>query len=248
MTSIIRLFVPEILAKNKQISIKDKKYNYLINVMRRKVGGGLVLINGVDGEFSAEIIEIKKGNCVVRVVENVGTFKKSKDLYLGFGLIKRIEFIAEKGTELGVTEFFPLITQRTVIKKINSERFKANIIEAVEQSERLDLPKVNKLLKLKNFIESLSDRDFLIFCEERSKNNKKAYEVLIDLKKKIEEKKPDCLGGVYILVGPEGGFSKEEVELVKNFQNTYSISLGERILRAETATIVILGLVQDVLF
>jgi 16S rRNA (uracil1498-N3)-methyltransferase len=216
--------------------------------MRKKVGDEIILINGVDGEFLGKIIDIKKKSCDIEIKRQTKEFKNPQNLCLAFGLIKRIEFVAEKGTELGVTEFLPLITQRTIIQKFNKERFEANVIEAVEQSERLDLPKIHDVIKIQKFITSLCENDYLIFCEERSGNSKKAYEILLDLKKKISEKenKKSC-GKIYIVVGPEGGFSEEEIKLIKSFKNTYSVSLGEGILRAETATIVILGLVNDVL-
>lgn len=235
-----RLFIKESISKGKQIVLKDKDYNYLINVMRSKIGDSISLINGKDGEFLGKIVAIEKRACIVHADEQIKKFTKLPDLYLAFAPIKRIEMIAEKGTELGVTEFLPIITQRTIVKKVNTNKFQARIKEAVEQCERLDMPAIREITKLPKFINTLQKDDILILCEERSDSNKsKASEILEKLKQK------GIKGKVYALIGPEGGFNPAELDIIKKFSGTHSISLGNRILRTETAVIAILTLIQE---
>jgi 16S rRNA (uracil1498-N3)-methyltransferase len=239
-----RVFVKEPVNKGKQIVLKDKDYNYLVNVMWLRVGDPLALIDGKNGEFVGKVLSIKKKECVIDVGECVRRFEQLPELILAFAPIKRIEMIAEKGTELGVTEFLPVMTRRTVVRKVNMERFRSHIKEAVEQCERLDMPVLQAVVKFDKFINGLSADDVVVLCDERMSRGVggSPSKVLNGIKAK------NIKGKVYVLVGPEGGFSENEFETIKRFSGAYSVSLGHRILRAETAVVVILALVQEHLF
>jgi 16S rRNA (uracil1498-N3)-methyltransferase len=160
---------------------------------------------------------------------------------LAFALIKnvRIDFVAAKATELGVAKFQPILTQRTIVDKINVERFKANIKEACEQCERNDFPQVLDLKKLNKILTDKSAQDkIFILCDE-SGEALKASEVLRKIAKTNKE--------IVILIGPEGGFSEDEFLQMRVLKNLFAISLGPRILRADTAMISALTLVQEFL-
>jgi 16S rRNA (uracil1498-N3)-methyltransferase len=156
---------------------------------------------------------------------------------LAFAPVKnvRIDFIAAKATELGITRFQPIITQHTIVDKINLERFAANIKEAAEQCERLDLPEVFEPIKLNNFLKNLKENQTLVLCDE-SGSGQKAGDVLTKLSNSSE---------IIVITGPEGGFSEQELSSFDTIKNLYKISLGPRILRADTAIVCAITLVQE---
>ncbi len=219
-----------------EIKLTDGDFDYLTKVMRQKVGDAIFIFNGADGEFSSEIIEVTKKYLLLKVGEKIAELHVSKKVTLAFALVKnvRIDYIAAKATELGATSFQPILTQHTVVDKINYERFKANVKEACEQCERNDFPKILPLQKLDKI---LDDEKVFILCDE-SGVGLKAVEVF----KKIPQNKE-----IVVLVGPEGGFSKEEFLKMHKMKNIYSMSLGPRILRADTAIVAALALVVEFL-
>ncbi len=238
----IRLFVAE---KNLEIAVKikisDGDFEYLTKVMRQKIGDEILLFNGLDGEFVARILTIEKKFLVAEIFKKISELKKPANITLAFALIKnvRIDFIAQKATELGVAKFQPVLTQRTIIDKINPDRFRANIKEACEQCERNDFPQICEVKKLEKFLtEKETSKKILILCDE-SHQGKKASEILKNIDVGNKE--------IVILIGPEGGFSASEFEQMRQLKNLFAISLGSRILRADTAMISALTLVQEFL-
>ena len=238
----IRLFISEKnLGLGTRIKLRDNDFDYLIKVMRQKIGDRFFIFNGLDGEFVAQIIEIEKKSLSVEVGEKISDLKKVPNVTLAFALIKnvRIDFVAEKATELGVARFQPILTQRTIVDKINLERFSANVKEACEQCERNDFPEIFPLKKLENFLnENEIEKKILILCDE-SGQGAKASEVLPALRDREKE--------IVVLIGPEGGFSESEFSKMRQLKNLFAISLGPRILRADTAMISALTLVQEFL-
>ena len=238
----IRLFIPEKnLDRGTRIKLCGNDFEYLTKVMRQKITDRFFIFNGVDGEFVAQITDIEKKSLSAEVGEKISELKKVPNVTLAFALIKnvRIDFVAEKATELGVARFQPILTQRTIVDKINLERFSANVKEACEQCERNDFPEIFPLKKLEKFLsEEGIEEKILILCDE-SGQGAKASEVLSKIN--VAEKE------IVILIGPEGGFSESEFAKMRQLKNLFAISLGPRILRADTAMISALTLVQEFL-
>lgn len=241
----IRLFVDEQELKiGAEVKITDGDFNYLANVMRQKVGNRVTIFNGRDGEFQAAIREIAKKFLILVVEERISELAKPSNITLAFALIKNvgIDFIAQKATELGVARFQPLVTQNSVVDKINVERFQANVKEACEQCERNDFPEISALKKLEKFLaEDEIKNKILILCDE-SGQGAKASEILAKIKSQRKNNEE-----IIVLVGPEGGFSEAEFKRFRQTTNLHSISLGKRILRADTAIVAALTLAQEFL-
>lgn len=238
-----RLFINQSkITLNQRIEIRDNDFEYLTKVLRKKITDEISIFNGVDGEFKSVISTIEKKFLTLEIIEKISELQKAPNITLAFSLIKnvKIDVIATKATELGVSNFQPIITKRTIVDKVNNERFKANIKEACEQCERNDFPEVFEVEKLNKFLSnSKISEKILILCDE-SGNGLQAKEVLTKIK--IFENQE-----IVILIGPEGGFAEEEFAKMKELKNLYSMSLGPRILRADTAMISALTLVQEFL-
>jgi 16S rRNA (uracil1498-N3)-methyltransferase len=233
---VLRIFLNQVLNIGKEIKISDKLHHYIANVMRCVVGNEVYIVNGKDGEFLAKIIYINNKYCILRIESKTKDYHKKDFFGLIFSPVQKIDLVLKSATELGVTDFFPINTKYTNKNICKMNKIEGNIIEAVEQSERLDLPNIHKTLSLEQILEILKCEDSIIFfCEERKAKNDIKY-VLDNIN--VKGKK------IYTLVGPEGGFSEEEKKLIKSYNNVVSVSLGDTILRTETATIVILGIVK----
>ncbi len=237
---MLRIFLKEDLDINKEIKISDKIYHYIVNVMRCKVKNELTVLNGRDGEFLAEINFLNNKYCILKIKNKIKNYQKEKFLGLIFAPVQKIDLLLKSATELGTTDFFPINTDYATNKNIlKTNKLEGNIIEAIEQSERLDFPNIHELTNLKEILEKLkSENSLIFFCEERTGQNS-IKEVLKNIK--INDKK------IYALVGAEGGFSNREKELINSYQNVVSISLGNTILRVETATIAILSILKNIL-
>ncbi|MDX2083357.1 MAG: 16S rRNA (uracil(1498)-N(3))-methyltransferase [Rickettsiales bacterium] len=240
--SKIRLFIAEkkleIAAK---IKISGADFDYLTKVMRQKIADKIFIFNGADGDFAAVIEQIEKNFLIIKITAKISDLKKVPNFTLAFAPVKnvRIDFIAAKATELGVAAFLPIITQHTIVNKINFERFQANIKEACEQCGRNDFAQIYPIKKLDKFLdEKESAQKIFILCDE-SGQGEKASKVLSKINAQEKE--------IVILVGPEGGFSASEFAKMRQMQNLYAITLGPRILRADTAIISALTLVQEFL-
>lgn len=226
---------------SKDHSIND--FNYLINVMRQKIGDIIFIFDGLNGEFKTEIIEIEKKYLTLKIIEKINDLNISSNITLAFSLLKnnRIEEIATKATELGVNAFQPLITKHSVIDKFNENRFRLNIKEACEQCERNDIPQIKPLKKLDDFLFQLENSKALLIVADESNRFKKASKVFLELDKKYLNKNIEII----VFVGPEGGFNESEFKKFYALESLISIGLGPRILRADTAAIATLALVQD---
>lgn len=242
----IRLFT---LANNLRpgatIKLSDNDFDYLAKVMRQKTGDRFFVFNGVDGEFMAQITAVEKKFLTAEIAEKISELKKVPNVTLAFAPVKnvRIDFIAEKATELGTARFQPILTQHTIVDKINLERFRANVKEACEQCERNDFPEIFAPKKLEKFLnEEEMKEKILILCDESGQGGK-ASVILPALRHSQSDNEKE----IVILIGPEGGFSESEFTKMRQLKNLFAISLGPRILRADTAVISALTLVQEFL-
>ena len=234
-----RLYFDKKLSPNIMIYIKEKQHHFLKNVLRIKVKDFITVFDGVTGEWVTEVISINRDNTVLQIKKKISEIEEERDLWLIFSPIKlfRMNITIQKATELGVSQFFPCITQNTNQTKINMRNLYMNIVEAAEQSERLTLPKLNEVVNLNNLLRDFPKDRGLIFCNENDKNLPNIFNVL--------ENKSSIFKKWAILIGPEGGFTETETKEILSISSTIPVSLGKRILRSDTATIVALFAVQS---
>ena len=225
-----RLYVEKKLSSNMMIYIKNKQHHFLKNVLRIKIQDNILIFDGLTGEWLSKVISINRDNVVLQVLKKTREIKSETDVWLIFAPIKlfRMNITIQKATELGISRFIPCITQNTNQPKINIRNLKMNIIEASEQSERLSLPLIDNPTKLETLVENFPKDRCLIFCNENHENLPMIYEALSN---KITQYKKWA-----VIIGPEGGFSDEEIEKITSLPSTISVSLGGRILRSDTAT------------
>ena len=231
--SNIRLFFSNTLSADTTDRLDKSQSHYLAKVMRIKESEVFSIFNQ-NGEWEAKVLKISKGIVEFKTVKQLRKKESSKELWLAFSPIKSNyqNFMIQKATELGVTKFLPIIFDRTVVRKINNERLEKIVIEASEQSNRLNVPKIEKAQNLKNFINANSMD--LIFTDLNSDNKK------ID-KLKLTDK-PIC-----IIIGPEGDFSEAEREKILSFKGVQSLKINENILRSETAVISAISIINYVI-
>lgn len=222
--SLPRLYVDPPLSAGVAVGLDGGQANYLGNVLRLKEGGEVLLFDGVNGEWLARVVELGKKRMILGVAEATRPQEGVPDLTLAFAPIKkgRIEFLVEKTVELGVARLEPVITQRTIVDKLNLERMRSHIVEAAEQCGRTALATIAEPLKLAAWLKGLDAGRTLYFADETGGAPAAAAFVV---------------GPATILIGPEGGFTPEEGEAIRALPNAHAISLGPRILRAETAAL-----------
>ena len=232
--SNIRLFFSESLSINFESKLNKSQSHYLSKVMRIKVGENFSLFNS-NGEWLAKITEISKGIVKFVITEKLRQMDIAKEIWLAFSPIKSnyFNFMIQKATELGVTRFIPIIFDRTIVRKINKERLEKIIVEATEQSNRINVPILEKPQNLKNFLRNNSKKIELIFTDLNTSNKK------LELNRTI---KPICA-----IVGPEGDFTESERTLILNSKDVKPININQNILRAETATISIISIISYIL-
>ena len=228
MPSKIRLYFSKELKANLLSNLSTEQSHYIKNVMRLKPGDTISLFNSTNGEWSAKIVNHNKKNTEFKVEKLIKSKKLENDIWLAFSPIKKnpLDMMIQKTTELGVQKFIPVLSERTIVKDINITRLKKIIIEASEQSNRISVPAIENLQSLKNFLEKFKNNGTLIFCDINCKKN--------DLKNILSKKNN---GPICILVGPEGDFSEKERQLIIEKKEIFSLSLANNILRAETAAI-----------
>ena len=231
--SNIRLFFKESLSLNFTTKLDKSQSHYVNKVMRVKVDEVFSLFNR-SGEWEAKILNISKSIVEFNITKQLRQKESKKELWLAFSPIKSnyFNFMIQKATELGVTKFLPIIFDRTVVRKINKERLEKVIIEAVEQSNRINVPLIEDPQSLKNLLSN--EKMDLIFTDLNSQNQK------LDLEKLTNN--PIC-----IIIGPEGDFSEEEKEEILTFKNVQPIKINENILRSETAVISALSIINYVI-
>lgn len=232
----IRLFVEAQFHEAAIVPLSEGQSHYLQNVMRVKAGEAVALFNGQDGEWEAALQPISKKQAQAHLLRRLKPFAPVPDVTLYFAPVKqgRVEYIVEKATELGVRAIQPVITRRSVVTRVNVEKLGAQAIEAAEQSERLDVPPVAEAMKLDAVLRHWNPQDILIYGDEMGQGQEPC-----DLLK--EEW---CGRRIGVLIGPEGGFSPEEMDALRVAPFAHALTLGPRILRADTAAFAALTLVQ----
>ena len=225
----IRLFYKENLSDNLNSNLDKSQSHYISKVMRIKEGESFSLFND-SGEWEAKINEIKKGIVNFIIVKKLKNSENNSEIWLAFTPIKLnyLNFMIQKATELGVTKFIPILSERTMVRDLNSERLNKVIIEASEQSNRIKLPKLEKLVKFKDFVKLYKDTN-IVFGDLNSSNDQI----------KINKDSPVC-----ILIGPEGDFSENERKEILDLKNVKSLKINKNILRRETAAISIISIIS----
>ncbi len=239
-----RLFLRHVLAEGARIEVDRGQSNYLLNVLRMKDGDYILVFNGTDGEWLAKITATSRRDCALALVERTREQTVRNDLLYLFAPLKhaRLDYMVQKAVEMGVGSLKPVMTQHTQASRVNLERMEANVIEATEQCGVLSVPEVLAPQPLKDVLaawpEAQPDRR-LLFCDEAEGTNNPLLS-LVQLK---ETETPP----IAVLIGPEGGFSDEEREELRSQSFVLPIPLGPRILRADTAAIAALTVVQATL-
>jgi 16S rRNA (uracil1498-N3)-methyltransferase len=228
--SNIRLFFKESLSLNLNAKLDKPQSHYVTKVMRIKIGEIFSLFNS-SGEWEAKILTLSKSIVEFNIIKQLRQKESTKEMWLAFSPIKSnyFNFMIQKATELGVTKFIPIIFDRTIVRKINKERLEKVIIEAAEQSNRINVPSIQEPQSLKDFLSN--EKMDLIFTDLNSQNKK------IDLEKLTSN--PTC-----VIIGPEGDFSEDEREQILAFKWVQPIKINENILRSETAVISALSIVN----
>ena len=227
--SNIRLFFSESLSLNLTAKLDKSQSHYISKVMRIKKNEVFSLFNS-SGEWEAKILSISKNIVEFIIIKQLRQKENNKELWLAFSPIKSsyFNFMIQKATELGVTKFLPIIFDRSIVRKLNKERLKKVIIEAAEQSNRINVPTIENPQSLENFLKN--EKIDLIFTDLNSKNKKLDLERLTD--------NPTC-----ILIGPEGDFSEDERKKILTFGHVKPIRINDNILRSETAVISALSII-----
>ena len=239
-TPKIRLFIDAPLKAGATLTLDRDQTHYLATVMRVRAGTLLALFNGRDGEWLAEVQEVSRKAATLQLLDQRRPQQAEPDLWLAFAPIKkaRLDFMAQKATELGVSHLLPVMTEYTVAERVKLERLKANAREAAEQCGRLNVPQCREPGDLQSLLDAWPADRLLMFCDE-DLSGMAAHDALVAADEKAA---PRPWG---ILIGPEGGFSPSERLAIKALPNTVTVALGPRILRADTAAIAAISLWQS---
>jgi len=221
-----RLYVEAALGLDVAVPVEGNAAHYLLSVMRVKEGDTVLLFDGLNGEWAANAESLRKRDLILRCVQQTRPPETVPDFWLCAAPIKkgRIDLVAEKACELGVARLIPVRTDRSVVDKVNLDRLRAHLIEAAEQCGRSALPELSDLTSLPRLLEDWPADRTLFFADETGGESMGA----------MFAANP---GPAALLVGPEGGFTVQERELIRALPSAHAISLGPRILRAETAAI-----------
>lgn len=230
-TSGIRIFAETELVSGATAVLGAEQSHYLLSVMRLAAGCTLLAFNGRDGEYECELEIAGKKSAILRVSNQTRRQEWSPDVWLLFAPLKkdRTDFVVEKATELGVARIVPVITRYAISDKVKTERWRAQAIEAAEQSRRMDVPQVAEPVRLEALLTQWDEKRTLYFMDETGNGLPVAS---------VFQNAP---APAAFLIGPEGGFSEQELELLRTKPFARAVSLGKRILRAETAALAALS-------
>ena len=234
-----RLFIEKQISQNLMIYIKEKQHHFLKNVLRVKLNDVIYVFDGITGEWRSKVISISKDKTALKIEKKIRELETQPDIWLIFAPIKlfRLNIIIQKAVELGVSKFVPCKTEFSNFDKLNYKNLELNAIEAAQQCERLDIPKIEKIINLDALIKELPDDRALVFCDESDTNLPSIYD---ELRLNLNN-----YSRWSVIIGPEGGFSNEERELIKKQKNVLRVTLGSRILRSDTAAISSLFCIQS---
>jgi 16S rRNA (uracil1498-N3)-methyltransferase len=239
-----RLFVEAPLAEGESVALDATQTNYLVNVLRLKARDAVLVFNGREGEWRAELTTPRKKSVTLNVMERIRAQSAAGDLHCLFSPLKhaRLDYMVQKAVELGASRLEPIIMRHTQAERINLLRMRANAIEAAEQCGVLNIPEIGEARKLDALVRGWKADRLLVFCDEDA-----------DVRDPLATLSSARGGGiagplpVSVLVGPEGGFAESEREALLRLPNVVRLALGPRILRADTAAVAALTLVQAVL-
>lgn len=231
-----RLFVDAPLAEGANVTLERDQSNYLGNVLRLNAGDTILVFNGREGEWQATISGRKRPD-ILTVTRQTRAQESLPDLTYVFAPLKhaRLDYMVQKAVEMGASRLQPVLTRFTQVARVNGERMRANVIEAAEQCGILSLAAVADPVPLARYLEGREQQRLLIFCDE-------AAETVDPLHALREARTGGC--GTDVLIGPEGGFAGEERQILLQQPHILRLSLGPRILRADTAAVAALALVQ----
>ena len=228
----VRLYYSESIVENSTSLVSKEHSHYIINVMRLKKGSNINFFNK-EGEWLSEIIFIEKDKVEVKFLNKIKEPLKTSNIELAICLVKKtpMEIILQKATELGVSKIIPIISDRTEVKDLNFNRANKIVVEATEQSNQLNPPEISQIIKLKDFVNGISKETKLFFADVNSKHKLISNDLGQDKK-------------ISVLIGPEGDFSPAERELILSKPETVSFTLSKNILRADTAVISAISIVN----
>ena len=230
-----RLYLDSGMAAGLDLSLDQNQQNYLGNVLRLSEGDTVLVFNGRDGEWRAAVKPLSRRHFVLRLIERQRPQTISNDLHYLFAPLKhaRLDYMTQKAVEMGATCLRPLITRRTQAARVNEDRMRANAIEAAEQCGILVLPEVRKPETLDAVVRAWPRDRTLVFCDEDAEHENAPVRAL-----------SGRAGPFAVLIGPEGGFDPGERDMLLSLPNVVRLNLGPRILRADTAAVAALALVQ----
>jgi 16S rRNA (uracil1498-N3)-methyltransferase len=230
--STVRLYYPENIIENSTSLLSKEHTHYIINVMRLKRGSKMNFFNK-EGEWLSEIVFLDRDRVEIKFLNKIKESFPASNIELAICLVKKnpMEIILQKATELGVSRIIPIISERTEVKDLNLERANKITIEATEQSNQLNPPKISQMIDLKDFINSISKETKLFFADINSKHTPSLKDI-------------EGIKNISILIGPEGDFSPSERELILKKSNVIPFSLSKNILRTDTAVISAISLVN----
>jgi 16S rRNA (uracil1498-N3)-methyltransferase len=234
-----RLFVDAALATGETVSLQREQSNYLGNVLRLSAGDNILVFNGRDGEWQALISGRKRPDSLT-IGARTRVQDRLPDLTYVFAPLKhaRLDYMVQKAVEMGASALQPVLTRFTQVARVNSERMRANVVEAAEQCGILSLAEVAEPVPLERFLGERDSQRLLVFCDEAAD--------LENPLRALADGRTRC-SGIDLLIGPEGGFAEEERASLLRQPQTLTLSLGPRILRADTAAVAALALVQAAL-
>lgn len=234
-----RLFVDAALAAGETVALDRGQGSYLGNVLRLAAGDKILVFNGRDGEWQASLVGRKRPDSLT-VLARTRAQDRLPDLTYVFAPLKhaRLDYMVQKAVEMGASSLRPVLTRFTQVSRINRERMRANVIEAAEQCGILSVAEVTEPVTFERYLGERNGERLLVFCDEAA-----------DVANPVAALKPELrlANGIDVLIGPEGGFAEEERAMLLRQARTVRLSLGPRILRADTAAVAALSLVQAVL-
>jgi 16S rRNA (uracil1498-N3)-methyltransferase len=231
-----RLYVDAPLAAGAKVTLEASQVNYLRNVLRRKAGEAVLVFNGRDGEWRGTLAEAGKRNVLLVIEKLIRAQTTAPDLHYLFAPLKhaRLDYMVQKAVELGVSRLQPVLTRHAQVARVNLDRMRANAVEAAEQCGILTLPEVAQPVTLDRMIAERDPARMLVFCDEDA-------EVKDPIAALSAVRPSEALA---VLIGPEGGFAEDERAALVALPNVLRLALGPRILRADTAAVAALALVN----
>ena len=233
-----RLFVDAPLAEGTRAACSPEQASYLRSVLRLADGDEILVFNGRDGEWRARLVAEGKRGAALEAVELVRAQTGGPDLHYLFAPLKRarLDYMVQKATEMGAARLVPVLTRHTVAERVNLDRMRANAIEAAEQCGILRVPEIAEPVKLSALLDGWDAARTLVFCDEAAEQASP-----------IAALSSRAAGPLAVLIGPEGGFSPDERAMIRDVPEAIALSLGPRIMRADTAAVAALALVNAVL-